>query len=331
MNRRDTLISLIALGAAAQPLFVAAQRPDKVRRIGVLMAYAENDTEAQSRLALFKERLAVLGWTENSNLSIEVRWSASDVDRTSTFARDLVALRPDLILSSTTPVTAALQRETQTIPIVFAAVSDPVGSGFVKTLSHPGGNITGFINLESSLIEKWVELLKEIAPRVTRVAVMFNPDTAPYAEYYMRPLRAAAPKLGVTVFMATVRSQSEIEEAITGLRRKPDGGLVVMTDSFMVLHRKAIIALAARHKVPAIYYSSFNVQDGGLISYGVNVVDLFLRAASYVDRILRGAKPADLPVEQPTKFELAINMKTAKALGITIPQSILVRADTVIE
>jgi putative ABC transport system substrate-binding protein len=236
-----------------------------------------------------------------------------------------------VVLSSTTPVTAALQRETQTIPIVFTAVADPVGSGFVKTLSQPGGNITGFINLESSLIEKSLELLKEIAPRVARVAVMFNPDTAPYAEYFLRSLKTAAPKLGVKAFTAPVRSESDIQEAIAGLGREPVGGLIVMTDSFMVVHRRSLISLAARYKVPATYFSGYLVADGGLSSYGVDVGDSFPRAASYVDRILRGAKPAELPVQQPTKFELFINLKTAKALGFTIPQSVLLRADKVIE
>jgi putative ABC transport system substrate-binding protein len=331
VNRRDTLIALFALGGAAGPFAVKAQHPDKVRRIGVLMGYAENDPEAQSRLAAFKERLAMLGWSEGRNLRMDVRWSAGDINRASVLAKELVALQPELILSNTTPVTAALQRETRTIPIVFTVVSDPVGSGFVKTLSQPGGNITGFINLEASLIEKWLELLKEIAPRVTRVAVMFNPDTAPYAEYYLRPLRVAAPKLGVKAFTAIVRSESDIQESITALGRESGGGLIVMTDSFMTVHRKSVIALTARYKVPAIYWVGNIPAEGGLLSYGVDYAELFRRAAPYVDRILRGAKPAELPVQQPVKFELVINLRTAKALGLTIPQSILVRADKVIE
>ena len=322
---------MLALGAAIGPLRAGAQQPGSVRRIGVLMGSAENDPESQSRLAAFRERLAALGWTEGRNLSIDIRWGAGDVNRASAFARELVALQPALILSNSTPVTAALQRETRTIPIVFSGVSDPVGSGLVTTLSRPGGNITGFTNLESSLIGKWLELLKEIAPRVTRVAVMFNPDTAPYAEYYLRPLRAAAPKLGVKAFAATVRSESDIQEAITGLGSEPGGGLIVMTDSFMIVHRKSAIALTARYKVPAIYFSGFLAVDGGLNSYGVDIADLFRRAAPYVDRILRGAKPADLPVQQPTKFELVVNRKTAAALGLEIPQSVLLRADRLIE
>lgn len=331
MNRRDTLLALCAFGAAVTPFAARAQQPGKVRRIGVLLGQAENDSGAQSRFAVFKESLAALGWAEGRNLSIELRWSAGDVNRASVLARELVALQPELIVCTTTPVTAALQRETRTIPIVFMAVSDPVGSGFVKTLSQPGGNITGFIDLESSLIEKSLELLKEIAPRVTRPAVMFNPDTAPYAEYYLRPLKTAAPKLGVKAFTATVRSESDIQEAITGLGREPGSGLIVMPDSFMGIHRKSVIALTARYKVPATYFAGPWVAAGGLSSYGPDIDDLRRRAPSYVDRILRGAKPAELPVQQPVKFELFINLKTAKALGLTIPQSVLLRADKVIE
>jgi putative ABC transport system substrate-binding protein len=317
--------------AVAWPLGAEAQQSERTRRIGVLMGWAENDPETQLRLAVFKERLAALGWAEGRNLKIDVRWTGADVNRASEFAKELVALQPDVILSVTTPVTTALQRETRSIPIVFAAASDPVGSGFVKSLAHPGGNITGFINLESSLVEKWLQLLKEIAPRVTRVAVMFNPRTAPYAGYYLQALKTVATKLSVTALTATVNSEAEIEKVIAGLGRKTGGGLIVLTDSFLFVHRRSIIALAARSKVPAIYFIGTMVEDGGLISYGVNFVDLFRRAAPYVDRILRGAKPAELPVEQPTKFELFVNRKTAQALGLTLPPSLLLRADKVIE
>ena len=331
MNRRDTLLALGAFGAAVTPFAAGAQQPDRVRRIGVLLGQSEKTPGALSRHAVFKESLAALGWAEGRNLSIELRWSEGDVNRAAVLARELVALPPELIVCTTTSVTAALQRETRTVPIVFIAVSDPVGSGLVKTLSQPGGNITGFIDLESSLIEKSLELLKEIAPRVTRVAVMFNPDTAPYAEYYLRPLKTAAPKLGVKTFTATARSESDIEEGIAGLGREPGGGLIVMPDSFMGIHHKATIALAARHKVPATYFAGPWVAGGGLSSYGVDIVDLRRRAASYVDRILRGAKPAELPVQQPVKFELFVNLQTAKALGLSIPQAVLLRADKVIE
>jgi putative ABC transport system substrate-binding protein len=327
----DRRKALVTLGVLAASTVSFAQQPDKARRIGVLMGYAENDPEARLRLAAFKEGLATLGWADGRNLKIDVRWSAGDAVRAATFAKELVALKPEVILSNTTPVTTAVQREAGTIPVVFTVVSDPVGSGFVKTLARPGGNITGFINLESSLVEKWLQLLKEIAPRVTRVAVMFNPDTAPYAEYYLRPLNAAAPKLGVKAFAVTVRSEAEIQKAIAELGREPNGGLVALTDSFLTVHRKSIIELAARHKIPAIYWVGNMAEEGGLIAYGVDYIDLFRRAATYVDKILKGAKPAELPVEQPSKYELVINGRTARALGLTIPQSLLISAKKVIE
>jgi putative ABC transport system substrate-binding protein len=331
MNRRDTVLGLLALGTVAGPFGVRAQQSERVRRLGVLMGYAESDPEARLRLGAFKDQLAVLGWAEGRNLTLDIRWIAGEVDRAAGFAKELVALKPDVILSNTTPVTAALQRETRTIPIVFTAVSDPVGSGFVKSLARPGGNITGIVNLESSMVEKWLQLLKEIAPRVTRAAVMFNPKTAPYVEYYLQPLNAVAARVGVKTFTATVGSESDIERTIAGLGREPGSGLIVMTDGFMTVHRKSIIALAAQHKVPAMYYVGAMVEEGGLISYGIDYVDLFRRAAPYVDRILRGARPADVPVQLPSRFELAINSTTASALGLKIPQSILVRADRVIE
>ena len=316
MKRRD-FITVLG-GVVAWPVTARGQhQSERLRRIGVLMGYAEDDPEAQSRLAAFVQALAALGWTEGRNLRTDIRWSAGDVTRASMFAKELVALQPEVILSNTTPVTAALQRETRIVPIVFLVVSDPIGSGFVETLAQPGGNITGFINLEASLVEKWLELLKEIAPSVTRVAVMFNPETAPYADYYLQPLRAVAPVLGVKPFTATVRSEAEIEEVISGLAHEPGGGLMVMTDSFMTVHRKSIVALTARYKVPAVSFIAIMTAEGGLISYGVDIVDLFQRGAYYIDRILRGMKAADLPVQVPTKFELAINLNTAKALGLT--------------
>ena len=331
MKRRDTLGAAVALGAAVLPFAAQGETPEKVRRVGVLMGFAESDTEAQARLAIFKKTLGGLGWSEGRNLRIETRWSAGDVGRAAVFAKELVAFQPDVILSSTTPATAALQRETASIPIVFTVVSDPVGSGFVKALAHPGRNITGFINIEASLAEKWLELLKEVAPRVNQVAVMFNPETATSAEYYLQPLRVAASKLGVTMYPSMVRSDPEIDAAIALLGQQPRSGLIAMADSFLFLHRKVVIAASARHKVPAVYPASYWVVGGGLIAYGVDVVDLFRRAAPYVDRILRGASVAELPVQQPTRFELAVNRGTAKALGLTIPRSLLLRADEVIE
>jgi putative ABC transport system substrate-binding protein len=225
----------------------------------------------------------VLGWVDGRNLRIDLRWSAGDINRASALAKEMVALQPEVILSNTTPVTAALQRESRNIPIVFTIVSDPIGSGFVKSLARPGTNIAGYINFESTLVEKWLQLLTEIAPRVTRVAVMFNPDTAPYAEYFLRPLNAAAPKLGVKVYTATVRSEQEIQKSIAELGREPNGGLIAMTDSFLTVHRKSIIELTARHRIPAIYWARNIAEEGGLLAYGVDYTDLFRRAATYVD------------------------------------------------
>lgn len=329
MIRRD-FITLLG-GAAAWPLAAPAQETIAPRRLGVLMAYADNDAEGLVRLAAFKERLGNLGWLESRNLQIEVRWSAGDIGRASVLARELVALQPDVILANATPSTAAVQHETRSIPVVFVPASDPIGSGFVKSLAHPGGNITGFINLESTLIQKWLELLKEIAPQVTRAAIIFNPQTAPYADYYLRSLPPAAERLGVSTLAAPVHNESEIANLITAVAREVGGGLVVMTDSGMFVHRKTIIEQTALQKVPAIYWVSNIPFEGGLLSYGVDYIDLFRRAATYVNRILRGAKPEDLPVQQPTKFELVINVRTARALGLNVPPTLLARADEVIE
>jgi putative ABC transport system substrate-binding protein len=331
MNNRRKIVIALGAGALATPWHSFAQQPTKLAKVGVLMGYAEDDPEARLRLAAFKEGLAVLGWADGRNMRIDLRWAAGDVNRAATFAKELVALKPDVILSNTTPVTAALKHETTTIPIVFTVVSDPIGSGFVKTLARPGGLLTGFINLEASLVEKWLQMLKEIAPRVTRVGMMFNPQTAPYAEYYMQPLRHVAPKFQVQAYSAVVRSEADIMSAIAELGRKPGGGLICMTDSFVTVKRKLIIEQTAYHKVPAIYWVSNMAAEGGLLSYGVDYYDLFRRSAYYVDRILRGTKPADLPVEQPAKFELVINGKTARALGLKIPQSLLISAHKVIE
>ena len=331
MRRRD-FITIVG-SAAVLPLVARAQQPtDRMRRIGVMVGYAEDDPEAQTRLAAFKQGLLTLGWSEGRNLKIDVRWASGDTDRAATFARELVALQPEVIMSNTTPVTAAVHRATKTIPIVFVAVSDPVGAGFVASLPRPGSNITGFINLEQTLGGKWLELLKEIAPRVTRVAVMFNPQTAPYTEaIYLPSMETAAKKLGVKHYKSPVYGESDIEAAISGLGREPGSGLIAMTDSFMTVHRKAVIELSIQNKLPLMYFVSIAPREGGLISYGIDLTDLFGRAASYVDRVLRGAKPAELPVQLPTKFELAVNLKTAKALGLTVPPTLLTSADEVIE
>jgi len=302
-----------------------------MRLIGVLMAYAESDSTAQSWLAAFRAALAKLGWIEGSNLRIELRWSAADADRMRTLAKELVDLRPNAIFGVTTPVVGALARETKTIPIVFAGVSDPIRSGFAANLAHPGGNITGFTANDPALGGKWVELLKEIAPRTVHVALLFNPATTVPLQFFMRSIQAAASSSAVEVSAAPVHAKDEIEGVIAAQARNPGGGLIVMPDVFNDANRELIIALAARYGVPAIYFNRFFSEPGGLISYGDARAEQFRLAAGYIDRILKGEKPADLPLQAPTKFELIINLKTAKALGLTIPESFLLRADEVIE
>ena len=317
----------------AWPVAARAQRADRMRRIGVLMAFDENDPKPKSWLSNFTQGLAELGWTDGHTARMDVRWAAGSVDRMRTFAKELVELRPDVIFASTTPVTAALQRETRTIPIVFVIVSlDPVGAGFVAGLARPGGNITGFTNVEAALAGKWLEMLKEIAPRVRRVAIMFNPDTAPGGgAYFLEPFEAAARLLAVEPITARVRSDGEIEAVITSLGHE-QAGLVLMPDSFMQVHQGTVISLTARNNVPAIGADLPGfAKEGGLLSYGANFPDIFRRAAPYVDRILRGANPGDLPVQAPTKYELVLNLKTAKALGLEVPATVLARADEVIE
>jgi putative tryptophan/tyrosine transport system substrate-binding protein len=332
MNRRD-IIALIGGAAAAWPVAAArAQQDGRVRRIGVLSEFDEVDLEARAYLSGFIEGLAQLGWNDGRNVKIDVRGAAGSVERMRTFAKELVDLQPDVILSSSTPVTAAVQRETRTIPIVFAVVADPIGAGFVASLSRPGGNLTGFTNMEAAMVGKWLELLTEIAPGIKRVAIMFNPDTAPGGGSYFLPLfETAARSSKVEPIVAPVRSDAEIESAINSLGREPGGGFIVETDAFMVVHRAPIIMLAARNSVPAVYPLLPFARDGGLLSYGTDLRDIWRRAAPYVDLILRGAKPADLPVQLPIKFVMTLNAKTAKTLGLTVPQSILLRADEVIE
>jgi putative tryptophan/tyrosine transport system substrate-binding protein len=309
-----------------------AQQGERMRRIGVLLAFDENHPAAKVWLSGFTQGLSELGWTDGRNVRIDVRWAAGNVDRARMYAKELVDLQPDVILSHSTPITAAFQRETRTIPIVFVFVADPVGSGFVASLHRPSGNITGFIDEEAGMASKWLELLTQIAPSVKRVAMMFNPDTAPGGgSYFLPSFESAARSLKVEPIVARVRSDAEIEAVLTSLGREPGGGLIVMPDLFMQVHRAPIILLAARNNVPAVYQLSLFVRDGGLLSFGPDGSDLFRRAPSYVDHILRGAKPADLPVQVPVKFEMAVNAKTAKALGLTVPQSILLSADEVIE
>ena len=330
--RRREFLGILGGTAAAWPFASRAQQAESVRRIGVLMGYAENDPEAQIRLAAFKEALVALGWNEGRNLRIDLRWAASgNMDRASIRAKELVALRPEVILSNTTPSTAALYQQTKIIPIVFAPVTDPLGEGFVQSLPRPGGNITGFINFEPTMVGKWVDLLKDIAPRLTRVVLMFNPETAPHAENYLQPFESAATKFGMTPVVSRIRREAEIEEVISRLGREPNVGLIAMADSFLTVHRKTTVEIAMRHKVPLMYFFSNVPREGGLISYGVDVTDIFRRAAGYIDRILKGEKPADLPVQGPTKYELVINLRTAKALGLTVPPTLLASADEVIE
>jgi putative ABC transport system substrate-binding protein len=328
MRRREFIAGLGS--TAAWPLAAHAQQGDRVRRIGVLMAFDENDPEAKLRQSTFTQALAELGWTDGRNVRIDVRWTGGDANRIPALAQELVGLQPDILVTNVTPATVALQRETRTIPIVFASVGDPVAFGIVARLDRPSGNITGFANYEASLGGKWLELLSEIAPGLKRAAIMFNPD-AVTASAYMPSLETAARSLKVVPIIAPVHTDAEIETAITALGREPGGGLVVMPDVFTFAHRAPIILAAARNNVPAVYWGSEFFRDGGLLYYGVDRVDLFRRAATYVDRILRGEKPGDLPVQLPTKFEMAVNLKTAKALGLAVPPSILLRATEVIE
>ena len=330
MTRRK-FITLLG-GAAAWPLAGHAQQPG-MRRIGVLMGISESDLPAQAYIMAFRDGLQKLGWMEGRNIQIDYRWGAGDIGRTQTFAKELVDLKPDLLLGHTTPATAALQNETRTIPIVFVVVSDPVGSRFVASLPHPGGDITGFINIEGSISGKWVEILKDVVPGLSGAALLYNPDTAPYYDYYRQPFETAARSGGIEAIASTVRSVEDIESVVTGLAHRGGAGLVVMPDTFLLTERNLdqIIALAARHRVPTIYPYRYAVAAGGLISYGTDNADLWRRSATYVDRILKGAKTADLPVQVPTKFEFAINLKTAKTLGVSIPAILQATADEVIE
>jgi putative ABC transport system substrate-binding protein len=326
MTRRK-FITLLG-GAPAWPLAARAQQGNRVRRIGVLMPLDENDPVMKARVSEFTQALAGLGWTDGRNVRIDLRWGGGDSSRIRALAHELVGLQPDIMVINGAPATAAVLRETRTIPIVFVAVADPVASGIVARLNQPGGNVTGFAGSEASLGGKWLELLTEIAPGLKRAAILFSSDTAPVS---MPSVETAARSLKVTPIIAPVRSDAEIEAAIKDLGREPGAGLVVMSDSFINVHRAPIILAAARNNVPAVYGRSLFVRDGGLLSYAFDRVDNPRNAASYVDRILRGEKPGDLPVQLPTKFEMVVNRKTAKALGLAIPPSILLRADEVIE
>ena len=329
MRRRD-FITLLG-GTAGWPFAVRAQQADRMRLIGVLMGFAESDLNAQSQIMALREALAKLGWMEGNNFRIELRWGAADPERIRTFAKELVGLRPDAIVGQTTPVISALVRETQTIPIVFVNISDPISSGFVTSLARPDKNITGFALFEPSMGGKWVERLKQIAPRTASVALLFNPTTTVPPQFFMPSIQAAASSFAIEVSSAPVHANGEIEGVIAAQARSPGGALIVMPDSFTTTNRESIIVLAARYRVPTIYNASVFAKSGGLISYGSDFVEQFRQAGGYIDRILKGAKPADLPVQGPTKLELIINLNTAKALGLEVPLHLQQLADELIE
>jgi putative ABC transport system substrate-binding protein len=327
MRRRD-FITLVSGVVAGWPFAARTQPSERMRLVGVLMGFSEN--AGQSLVTTFRDALTTLGWTEGRNLRIELRWGAGDAGRIEKFAKELVDLRPDAILAQTTHVTVALAHETKTIPIVFVTVSDPIGSGLAANLTHPGGNITGFTFVESAMGGKWVELLKEIAPRTLHVALLFNPETAPPLQFYMPSIQAAASSLAVEASAAPVHDKDGIERVVATEARSPDGSLIVMPDAFNAANRELIIALAARYGVPAIYGNNFT-ELGGLVFYGADFAESFQLGAGYIDRILKGTEPGELPIQLPSKFKLAINVKTAKALGLTVPPSLLATADEVIE
>jgi putative ABC transport system substrate-binding protein len=332
--RRREFITLLGGAAAAPsllwPLAARAQRGERTRRIGVLMGFAEDDPETKARLARFRQGLERLGWSEGRNVRIDYRFAAASADQFQPLAKQLVALQPDVILAHTTPVAAALQRESRVIPIVFVNVSDPIGAGFIASLARPGGNLTGLLHYEAGIIGKWLAMLKEIAPRLERAALMANPKTTPY-DYFLRAAVATAPSLAIELVPSPVETAADIERTIGSIARVPNSGLLLVPDVTTTSHRDLIIALAARHRLPAVYATRLFVAAGGLMSYGIDQNHMFGQAAYYVDRILRGDNPAELPVQTPTKYETVLNLKTARALGVEPPPSLLVRADQVIE
>jgi len=329
MRRRSLLGAMAALPAVAQ---AQAQTPERMRRLGLLIGYAENDPEIQARLAAFRQELEKRGWKEGGNLQIDYRFAPAGRKQADVRAKELVTLGPDVLLGNSTPSAAALQAATHTIPIVFVGVSDPLGSALVTSIARPGGNTTGFTNFDPSLVGKWLGILKELAPQTARAAVIFNPDTAPDGgSFFLLPFTQVARAQSVESIAAPVRNDAEIDQALTALADKPGGSVIVMPDAFTTVHRKPIIDLCARYRLPAIYPYRYHTAAGGLISYGVDTVDLFRRAAPYIDRLLKGEKAGDLPVQAPVTFELVINRKTAKALGLTVPSILLAQADEVIE
>jgi putative ABC transport system substrate-binding protein len=329
VKRREFIAALC--GAVAWPVVVSAQQPDRVRRLAVFMNLPEHDPEARRSLDALRQGLAALGWIEGRNIHIDYQWTTDDPNRIRASAAALVRSAPDVILASATDGLAAFQQETRTIPTVFVSVSDPVGQGFVESLAHPGGNITGFTAFEFSMGGKWIETLKEIAPSIQRIAVLFNPKTAPYFALFLRSIEDAAATFSVKPIATPVQDVAEIETAIMALAREPSSGLICPSDSYTSTNRTTIISLAARYAIPAVFAWREFISDGALVTYGIDRVDQYERAPTYIDRILKGTRPADLPVQQPTKFELAINLKTAKALGLSVPSTLLARADEVIE
>jgi len=325
--RRREFITLVGGVAVALPLAARAQQPEHMRRIGVLVP---DDADSRTSYAAFLQTLQQLGWIDGQNVRIETRWAGGSASDLRKYATDIVALAPDVIFANGTAAMVPLLQATHTVPIVFASVADPVGAGFVDTMARPGGNTTGFIQFEYSLSGKWVELLKQIAPGVTRAAVLRDPNI-PNGIGQFAVIQSVAPSVGMEVTAINVGDAGEIERAVTAFARSPNGGLIVTSSALTLAHRELIIALAAQHKLPAVYYRRYYVDGGGLVSYGYDIVQQYRGAAGYVDRILKGEKPADLPVQAPTKYELVVNLKTAKALGLTIPPSVLARADEVIE
>jgi putative tryptophan/tyrosine transport system substrate-binding protein len=329
---RRQFISVLGGAAAAWPLAVRGQQPERMRRIGVMMGLAEDNREGRQEADALRQGLRDLGWTDGRNIRFDFHWDINEPSRAQLIAKDVVAIQPDLIVSHTTPATAAVFKLTRSIPIVFISLADPIGLGLVSNFARPGGNVTGFTNLEPSMGGKWVEVLKDIYPGIRRVAILFNPGTASAGgNLYLPSFKLACAALGVEPIESPAHNVAEIEQAIDALGREPNGGLVAMADISISLNRELIIRLAATNRLPLIAAFRFFPDEGGLVSYGPNVTDLFHRASTYVDRILKGEKPADLPVQAPTKFELALNLKTAKSLGLTVPQSLLAIADEVIE
>jgi putative tryptophan/tyrosine transport system substrate-binding protein len=329
--RRREFIALISGAATVWPFGARAQQTEQKRRIGVLNSLAETDAEPQAWDAAFRKRLNELGWIEGRNIQLDYRWAAGKVERLQEFAKELIGLKPDVLVAMTTPATAALHARTRTIPIVFAVVADPIGSGFVANLAMPDGNITGFADYEPSLSGKWLGLMREVAPSVSRVGFLFNPQTAPFARPYLATFHSAASALAVEPIETPFHSAAEIEAMMIKLGREGGAGVIVLPDTSTVIYRETILSLADRYRLPTVYPFRLFVTAGGLISYGIDLANQLRGASSYVDRILRGAKPSELPVQQPTKFELIINLKTAKALALSIPPSLLATADEVIE